>query len=171
MTKKLPSELQKEVSQVIKKCYSCSRCISGCPVVSEMGFGPALIVKWLAVGDYDKLLKSKAIWLCSSCQTCLSRCPFDIDIPHIIDLLKEYANREKLAHRERPTRLFHKIFLLNIKYFGRVHETGFIGVWKGLSGKWFNDLGLGFKMLCRGKLPIFPEKIKGTKEIQKLFKK
>ncbi|MFQ5951896.1 MAG: heterodisulfide reductase subunit C, partial [Candidatus Omnitrophota bacterium] len=102
-------------------------------------------------------------------QNCYSRCPFEINIPHIIDLLKEYADKDKLAKKERPTRLFHKIFLLNIKNFGRIHEVGFIGLWKLFSGKWFSDLLMGMKMFVKGKLPVLPEKTKNQKEIRKMF--
>lgn len=168
---KLPLQLQKEINTAIKKCYACAKCTSGCPVASEMDFQPDLMVKWLALGEINRVLKSKAIWVCSTCQTCYSRCPFEVDIPHIIDLLKEYAHKNKLTHCERPTRLFHNIFLLNIKYMGRIYETGLIGLWKAVSGKWFNDLSLGAKMFLKGKLPILPEKIKGRKEVRRLFRK
>ncbi|MCQ9205945.1 MAG: 4Fe-4S dicluster domain-containing protein [Omnitrophica bacterium] len=168
--KVLPLQIRKEISEAIKKCYACSKCTSGCPVAGQMGFGPALLVRWLLVGDIEKIIKSKSIWVCSSCQNCYSRCPFEINIPHIIDLLKEQAQSKGIAGKERPTRLFHQIFLFNIKRFGRIHEASFIGIWKALSGKWFSDLGLGAKMFVKGKLPLFPEKIKYQKDVEKLFK-
>jgi len=168
---KLPPQLQKEIDEVITKCYACSKCTSGCPVTKHMDFSPSLIVKWLSLGQIDKVLKSKAIWICSSCQTCYSRCPFEINIPHIIDLLKEYASKNGLAYRERPIRLFHNIFLFNIKRFGRIYEIGLIGIWKTFSGKWFSDLGFGAKMFSKGKLPVFPERVKAGKQLKKLFKK
>lgn len=168
---KLPPQLQKEIDKAIKKCYACSRCTSGCPVAQHMDFGPSLMVKWLSLGEIDKVLKSKAIWICSSCQTCYSRCPFEINIPHIIDLLKEYASKNKLAYHERQTRLFHNIFLLNVKYLGRIYEIGLIGAWKAFSGKWFSDLSLGAKMFSKGKLPVLPERVRACREVKKLFKK
>lgn len=169
--KLLPPEIQKEIELAIKKCYACSKCTSGCPVAPEMDYPPSLIVRWLAIGDIKKILKSKTIWVCSSCQNCYSRCPFEINIPHIINLMKEYASKDKLARGERTTRLFHNIFLSNIKSFGRIHEASLIGVWKIISGKWFSDLLLGMKMFLKGKLSIFPEKVKKQEEFKKLFKK
>ncbi len=167
--KALPPEAEKEIIEAVKKCYACNKCTSGCPVATEMEFPPSVLVKWLALGDIDRILKSKTIWVCSSCQNCYSRCPFDINIPHIIDLMKEYADKQKLSKKERATRLFHKIFLLNIKEIGRIHEVSFIGLWKTLSGKWFSDLGLAAKMFKKGKLPLTPERVKGQKEIKKFF--
>ncbi len=168
--KLLPQEIQKQIDEAVKKCYTCSKCTSGCPVAPEMDFPPSLLVKWLALGDIEKILKSRMIWVCSSCQNCYSRCPFEINIPHIIDLMKEYSNKDKLARKERATRLFHKVFLANIKNLGRIHEAGLIGLWKAVSGKWFSDLGLGIKMFSSGKLKILPEKIKNQKEIRNFFK-
>jgi len=136
-----------------------------------MEFPPAKLVRWCLAGDIDRIVKSKTIWVCSSCQTCMTRCPFEINVPHIIDLLKEYAYKNKLTKEERATRLFHKIFLLNVERLGRVNETGLIAIWKGISGKWFSDLGLGAKMFKKGKLPLVSEKVKGQKEVKKLFKK
>ncbi len=66
--------------------------------------------------------------------------------------------------------LFHKIFLSNVKRFGRIHEASFIGQWKIISGKWFSDLALGKKMFLKGKLPLFPQRVKNKEEVRKLFK-
>lgn len=160
----------KEIEEAIKKCYGCSRCTSGCPVAFQMDFPPSLIVRYLALGKIEKLLGANTIWLCSGCQTCFSRCPFEINLAHIIDLLKEYAYKNKLNKKERPIQLFHEIFLANVRSFGRIQEASFIAGWKMRSGKLFNDLSLGMQMFLKGKLPIFPKKITGQKEVKDLFK-
>lgn len=170
MKQMLPPEVQKEIGEALKKCYTCGKCVSSCPVASEMDFPPSLIIKWLALGDIEKLLKSKTIWVCSSCQNCYSRCPFEINIPHIIDLLKEYCYKNGLSKKERAIQLFHKTFLSGIKKSGRIHELALISKWKTSSGKWFSDLSLGMKMFQKRKLPFSPEKIKNQKEVTKLFK-
>lgn len=166
----LPPEIYREIETTLKKCYSCNKCISGCPVVQEMDFPPSVLVKWLIFGEIDKVIKSKTIWICSSCYNCYSRCPFEINIPHIIDLLKEYSYKNKLTRKERSIRLFHQTFLSAIKDFGRIHEASLIGKWKIRSGNWFSDLSLGLKMFLKHKLNLFPEKVKHRKEIKKLFK-
>ncbi|OGX18494.1 MAG: hypothetical protein A3K83_05975 [Omnitrophica WOR_2 bacterium RBG_13_44_8b] len=167
--KTLPPEIYDEITETLKKCYSCNKCVSGCPVAAEMDFPPSLMIKSLALGNFDKLLHSSAIWICSSCQTCYSRCPFQINIPQIIDMLKEYAYRNKLSRKEKSIQLFHEIFLSHIKRFGRIHEASFIAKWKIFSGNWVSDIALGIKMFLKGKLGIFPEKIKNKKEVKRLF--
>jgi hypothetical protein len=87
-----------------------------------------------------------------------------------MDLLKEYAHKNRLTRKERSIRLFHAIFLGNIKYFGRIHELGFMAMWKVFSGQWFSDIPLGIKMFSKGKLSLKPDKIKKKKELKKLFK-
>lgn len=166
----LPPEICNEIREAVKKCYSCNKCISGCPLAFEMGLPPSLIIKWLALGRFEKIVQSNTIWLCSSCQSCFCRCPFEVNIPHIIDMLKEHAYKNRLSPKERATRLFHKIFLSQVKRFGRIHETSLIGKWKIFSGNWFSDIGLGMKMFSKGKLTFFPEKIKNQKEVKSLFK-
>lgn len=166
----LPPEILNEIREASKKCYSCSKCVSGCPVAGEMDFSPSLMIKLMALGNFDKILVSNAIWVCSSCQNCYSRCPFEINIPQIIDALKEYVYKNRLSRKERATRLFHQIFLSGIRRNGRIHEAAFIAQWKMRSGKWLSDIGLGMKMFIKGKLSIFPERIKGQKEVKGLFK-
>ena len=165
----IPAELKKEIETIAAKCYACSKCSSGCPVAEQMDYPPSLMVKWIALDKIDKIVKSKAIWLCSSCQNCSSRCPFQINIPHLIDLLKEYAQKNKLARKERSIRLFHEVFLAQVKQLGRIHELSFISKWKMRSGSLFSDMALGFKMFRKGKLSLKPEKIKKIKEVKKLF--
>lgn len=162
--------LEETITEAIRKCYTCGKCTSGCPMAEEMDFPPSVLVKRLATGDIKKMLGSGAIWICSSCQTCYSRCPFEVNIPRIIDLMKEYANRENIAEKEKATRLFHNLFLSGIKESGRIHELGLIGRWKALSGKWFIDLALGKKMFLKGKLPLFSKKIKARDEIKRFFR-
>ena len=67
--------------------------------------------------------------------------------------------------------IFHRVFLGNVRYFGRIHEAGFIGVWKMLSGKWFSDMLLGLKMFRKGKMRMIPERIQKPDEVGRLFKK
>lgn len=163
-------EIDNEVREALKKCYACGKCVSGCPVASVMDFPPSVMLRWLALGKIEKIFASSAIWICSSCQTCYSRCPFQINIPHIIDLLKEYAHKNRLSGKERATQLFHRLFLSCVRRYGRIHEAGLIMQWKLRSGKLFSDIGLGLKMFCKGKLTVFPEKVKRQKEVKRLFR-
>lgn len=153
----------------IEKCYSCEKCSSGCPVAKFMDYPPSKIVKWLSMGEVHRITGSNAIWICTSCQTCLSRCPFQIDIPHLIDILKEYVEEENLLKKEKKVSNFHELFLRNIKGFGRIYEAKLIFDLKLRNLKFFEDLPLGIKMFLKGKLKLLPSKVKTKLELKKLF--
>ena len=104
-------EIEETITEAIKKCYTCGKCTSGCPMAEEMDFPPSVLGKRLAIGDIEKMFRSNTIWRCSSCQTCYSRCPFSVNIPRIIDLMKEFADKEDFTESEKATRIFHKTFL------------------------------------------------------------
>lgn len=169
--KRLPKEIRQELEEALKKCYSCNKCTSGCPVATEMEYPPSILAKAFLLGEEEELLKSKTLWLCTTCQNCYSRCPFEVNIPEVIDLLKEYVHEHKLTKQENATRLFHEKFLANVKRWGRINELPFIGEWKLFSGNLMNDLALGWQMFSKGKLPLALDTIKHKKEVRKMFKR
>jgi len=166
----LPPEILEEIQQALQECYVCRRCISGCPVANQMEYPPAVLLKLLALGQVERILQSRTIWLCTSCQNCYSRCPFEINIPYIIDLLKEYATKKGVGTSEKGIRKFHKVFLGEVQRTGRVHEMSLIAKWKVFSGNLFGDMLLGMKMFLKGKLSFLPEKIKDKENLKEMFK-
>lgn len=157
--------------QEIQKCYACEKCTSGCPVARFMDYPPSKMVRWLILGDWERLITSNTIWVCSSCQVCVSRCPFEIDIPNLIDAIKEYATETPSLKKELGIYNFHKTFLNNLKKFGRIYEAGLIAELKLKNKNLFEDLFMGIRMFLKGKLNLTPRAIKGKQEIRKLFGK
>ena len=87
--------------QNVARCYLCGKCSAGCPLISEMDFTPHQVLRLLQPGldDWDKLaLSSKAIWLCLTCETCHTRCPQEVDLPRIMDFLRQESRRNKLVN-------------------------------------------------------------------------
>lgn len=166
-------EMQTEVQA--QKCYQCGKCSAGCPVADDMDFPPSMILRLLQTESHandDKVLKSLSIWLCVTCEMCLSRCPMEIDIPSMMDFLRQRSRSEgKVNPKAKNIIAFHKSFLNSIKYTGRLYELGLILDYKRQSLNLTQDVALGPKMLAAGKLHIFPEMIKGTKQISRIFKK
>ncbi|RPI23567.1 MAG: hypothetical protein EHM70_22350, partial [Chloroflexota bacterium] len=83
--------------QTVQMCYHCHKCTAGCPVASEMAYGPDRILRMVQFGEKDKLLGSHDIWLCASCETCGARCPNEIDIARVMDALRQIAIQEGAA--------------------------------------------------------------------------
>jgi len=120
----------------------------------------------------DKILRSDSIWLCVTCEMCLSRCPMEIDIPSMMDFLRQRSRSEKKVNKKAKNIIaFHKAFLNSIKFTGRLYELGLILDYKRQSLNLTQDISLAPKMISRGKLHLFPNMIKGTSQIARIFKK
>ncbi len=161
----------KEISgEAIDRCYQCFTCSLGCPVSPEMDYYPDQIIRMVQLGLKDKVLNSSGIWICLGCETCVARCPNEIDILRVMDTLREIAIDEGVEGKEKDIPRFHKAFLYPIKIFGKQYELGLIAylILKKLD---FGDLGLGIKMILKRKLPFFPSRIKGIKQLKKIYNK
>jgi len=158
----------------LERCYQCVACSSGCPSAYQMDYPPHQMLRMVQLGLKDRVLNSNTFWICLSCETCATRCPNDIDIVLVMDVLRETALHEKRPNATKLP-LFHFTFLRMVKSFGRVYELGLIGWYTMVSGnllkfgKLAKDAVLGVKMFSRGKLAVFPPRIKGQKAIERIF--
>ncbi len=160
-------EIRERCQQPFELCYQCKKCTAGCPVSEFMGVTPNQIVRMIQLGLKEKILKNPALWLCVGCATCGARCPNGIKISEIMDALREMAFREGIK-KDRAF-LFHQSFLNSIRANGRVHEASMLVFYKFKSRNLFEDLAVGLKYFQKRKLPLLPSRIKGRKQIKKLF--
>jgi heterodisulfide reductase subunit C2 len=158
-----------------QKCYQCGKCSAGCPVADEMDLPPSMVMRLLQTElpeNDDKILRSYSIWLCVTCEMCLSRCPMEIDIPSVMDFLRQKTRREKKVNpRAKNIIAFHKSFLNSIRFTGRLYELGLIIDYKRQSLNMLQDVSLAPRMISRGKLHLFPEMIKDKGHLARIFKK
>jgi len=173
-------EVEKCSGVKVSACYQCKKCSSGCPVTFAMDYLPNQILHMIQMGLKNEVLRSATIWVCASCETCTTRCPNDIDIARIMDAMRRESRKSGLATGEKKVPVFHDAFLSSIESTGRVYELGMIGHYslksgdvkaKIVSGSFIEEVKLGWQMLKKGKLKLFPQKIKQTEEIKRLFKK
>ena len=100
----------------------------------------------------EKILRSHSIWLCVTCEMCLSRCPMEIDIPSMMDFLRQKSRSEKKVNKKAKNIIaFHKSFLNSIRFTGRLYELGLILDYKRQSLNMTQDISLAPKMISRGK--------------------
>ncbi len=171
-------ELSKKVRQQtdvnVIECYQCGKCTAGCPVADKMDLRPSVIMRMLQSGDekeMDEILRSLSIWLCLTCETCYSRCPMELDIPKVMDYLRQRSLAEGKVHREAHDIVaFHKSFLNSIESNGRLHEMGLVVDYKLHTGNLLQDITTAPGMFSRGKLHILPERIKDRTGLSRLFK-
>lgn len=171
----LGGEVLEHTEVKVSKCYQCGKCSAGCPLSEEMDYPPSVVMRMLQTGDpilEEKILRSFSIWVCLTCEMCFARCPMSIDIPKMMDFLRQKSLKEKKANpKAKEIIAFHKSFLDSINYTGRLYEIGLFVDYKARTMRIFDDLVLAPKMLKRGKLNIIPEMIRDRKGVSSLFKK
>ena len=162
-------EAKKMSGENLSLCYQCLKCTVGCPTAPYLDIRPNNVIRMIQMGMKDEVLRSHAIWLCVSCETCGTRCPNEIDIGVLMDTLREMAIEEKVPAAEKNIHLLHEAFVKSIRRGGRVHEATMLIDYKLRSRDFFTDLGPGMKLFFKGKIPLFPEFIRGRKDIKRIF--
>jgi heterodisulfide reductase subunit C2 len=103
---------------------------------------------------------------------CLTRCPMEIDIPTLMDYMRQKSVKAKKTNpKAKKIISFHKSFLDSINYTGRLYEMGLIVDYKMRTGAMMQDVLIAPKMFVKGKLNPVPELIKGRKNIAAIFNK
>jgi heterodisulfide reductase subunit C len=171
----LISKIKADTEVNVYKCYQCGKCSAGCPVsLEEMEFPPSVVMRLLQTEEPENeelLKKSYAIWVCLTCEICFTRCPMEIDIPKVMDYIRQVSiNENKVHQKAKPIVASHKAFLKSIEKTGRLHELSFVMNYKFNTFEFLKDATLAPSMMQKGKLHIFSEKIKDMKNISKIFK-
>src|SRR5512136_145766 len=87
----LALRIQERCGENVYLCYQCKKCSAGCPVVAHMDLAPNQLLRAIQLGQNERVLRSKTIWICANCQTCVTRCPHNIDLPRAMDVIKQLA--------------------------------------------------------------------------------
>lgn len=167
------TEIKVSTGVDVNKCYQCGKCSAGCAVNDEMDFPPSVVMRMLQTNDYEDyntILNSQSIWLCVSCENCLTRCPMQIDIPRLMDFLREEALEKKTANKKAKNVIaFHRSFLESIRLTGRLYEIGLVAGYKMRTLNLLQDVNVAPAMFMKGKLPVLPEVVKDKKQIKTIF--
>ncbi|MGA3173621.1 MAG: 4Fe-4S dicluster domain-containing protein [Syntrophorhabdales bacterium] len=158
-------EMEKESKEQISSCYQCYRCTTGCPAVQEMDILPHRVIRYIMLGEKERVLSSKTIWSCLQCYTCSVRCPNDIHVGHVFDTARKIAVREKKALSDVWT--FDELFLESVKKHGRLYELGSVMRYKLKKKDLFSDSKMGMDMMKKGRMGIFPHNIKDRSALRK----
>lgn len=159
-------------------CFQCRKCTNGCPVTFAMDLYPDEVIRWVLLGQKEKVLNSKTIWVCAACETCTTRCPNGVKIAELMDSLKEMAIQEGVPSPQKQVLTLHQTFLNNVKRRGRIFEATLLPIYmlrsgeiwkKWKEGTWFDEAMLGWQVFYKGRIPIFPKGIKGKKEVREIL--
>jgi heterodisulfide reductase subunit C len=155
----------------VNRCYQCLTCTLGCPLAFAMDLKPHEILKYVQLGDKEKVLRASTCWICASCETCATRCPNEIPIVKLMDLLRQTAVEEGVVTEQGPK--VNDAFLAAIRKMGRVHELSLIIDLKRRTGGFFkidpDEIRLGIGMFRHGKLKLLPSRIKETDVMKRIF--
>lgn len=151
-----------------RRCLFCLCCSGGCPFYDSMDFGPHGILRRVILGLKEEVLTSNTIWRCVGCHTCSAICPMAIDIAHLMDVLRNMA-LEQGTVADPAIVGFHREVLDSIERHGRTHKLEIMLRYKARTGTWFQDVGLGLRMLARRKLDLTPSRIKDRAGLRDLF--
>ena len=155
--------------QPVSCCYHCQRCGGGCPVTEAAGTPPNRFLRLLQLGLVDEVLENPLLWLCVGCSACGVRCPNNISTNEVIDQVRALSmDCKRIGSTAKDQRLFHRLFVGQVRRFGRIHELSLVMELKLRTRKWFTDLLLGQRMFFKGKLPLLPHRVKDLRMIKGL---
>jgi heterodisulfide reductase subunit C len=140
-----------------------------------MDLSPNQVMRLVQLGDEAadrKALASRTIWSCAGCLTCTQRCPQKLDLAAVMDVLRQASyERGVVSPAQKKVLAFHEAFLKTVQKTGRMSEMALVRRYKLASGDLFSDLTLAPRMLFKGKLKLKSHKIKGRREVQRIFER
>jgi heterodisulfide reductase subunit C len=138
-------------------------------VAASAEAAPSEIIRRLHLGAGDELLESGLVWMCLSCETCYGRCPMQINFPAVIDALRGLSVARGIKAPKGKMPLFNRMFLENVKIFGRSYDLSMIMGYKLGSGKIMDDAGKFPAMLGKGKMALLPPSGADKKSVRRIF--
>jgi len=165
----LQRELKEKIDIDIETCLECGKCSGGCSNGHIFDYTPRKIVQLVKLGDEETLAGMDALWICLSCQLCLDRCPSGIDIPRILDYLREKAVTRGVKASRPDVHLFMELMLEEARDKGRVSEVPLMIRFKKKTGQYLKDAGLGFRMFLKGKLGFIPSRMQKPEDLKTIL--
>lgn len=95
-------QIEEISGQDLLACNQCGKCSAGCPVVAVMDRLPSQAIRMAQLG-LEEVLESNAIWICASCLTCVTRCPKGVDLPRLMETLRQLALRKGVTKLDLGT--------------------------------------------------------------------
>ncbi len=163
-------DMERATGERISACYQCYRCSNSCPVVTDMDIMPHRLIRYIILGEREKVLGANTMWTCLQCLTCSMRCPNDIDVARVFNTLRS-ASVEAGRPAAKDLWHFDRIFLESVRRHGRLHELEAVMRYKLLKKSLFDDTKMGLSMFTKGRMGILPHNIRDRGGLRRLFQK
>jgi heterodisulfide reductase subunit C2 len=174
-TPTVASFLERDAGVRVAECYQCGKCTAGCPAASEMDHPPSVVLRLLQMempSSDARVLASKAIWMCVGCETCVTRCPNEVNLPRVMDALRQKAAELEVAHADaRDIMAFHHSFLDSVESHGRLYELGFLVDYKLRTGHLLQDMLLAPPTFAKGKMGLLPHRLPAQETVARIFER
>jgi len=171
-------ELERSGPFQAQACFQCRKCTNGCPVTFAMDLLPDEVIRMVILGQRQRVLSCRTIWVCAACETCTTRCPNTVKIAELMDRLKTLAIEAEIPCPQPQILSLHETFLKNVSKHGRVFEASFLATYLFRSGElvrklkdgtWQPEVKMGWEMMAKGRVPLLPGKSKGQKEVRQIL--
>lgn len=106
------SRVAKISGENVGSCMQCGTCSAVCPMVDSMEMSSRQVMLLLQHGLAERVVESKTAWVCASCHTCQVRCPRGIEIPRVMEALRQLVlrqNEDLLDPRGIPERVLGEV--------------------------------------------------------------
>ncbi|MFC1706165.1 4Fe-4S dicluster domain-containing protein [Planctomycetota bacterium] len=80
------------------KCMQCGTCTGACPMKEDMDLPPRKIVLLTQFGLREQVDDSKTVWMCASCHKCEALCPRGIDLPKVMEAVRQVMLRDNVDY-------------------------------------------------------------------------
>ena len=75
----------------VNACFNCGNCTAVCPLSEGQDTFPRKMIRYAQIGDRDRLLACKELWLCYYCGECSDTCPRQAEPGEFMASARRYA--------------------------------------------------------------------------------
>lgn len=93
-------KLEEISGENVHTCMQCGTCTAGCPMEGQMEIPPRKIILLSQFGLSAPAAAANTVWLCATCNTCYARCPRGLDIPKVMEAIRQLTLRKNVNHVE-----------------------------------------------------------------------
>ncbi len=167
----LLEEIETMTHTPVSACYQCGKCTGGCPVCAEHPGGPREVIRLIQLGNEEAAFRMAAAWRCVGCLTCANRCPIGIDVPHLMDAVRQLARRQgaRLDNGSLKMNAFVEAFLDGVRDYGRLYEPTMMVEYNLNSGYLVTNFHKAVGFLSRRKLTAWPTRVKRIDRLRRMF--
>ncbi len=105
----------------VNACFNCGNCTAVCPLSEGHDTFPRKMIRYAQIGDRDRLLACKELWLCYYCGECSDTCPRQAEPGEFMASARRYAiasyEPTGISYMLYTSKLFTTAFMVMLSVF------------------------------------------------------